>query len=401
MRTDYKAGGRNCGRIAACGLAALFCAAQGSAAFAIGDKSAAYLKMDMGARAVGMGGAYVAAEPDINTPWYNPAGPVLMTEGQMGFMYNRWISETSLSYAGYVQPSENGRSAFGAGVLYYNMGSIEKVTNTGYTTGGTYSAYSAVGLATYAKRFGSKLALGMNFKYISEHIDSISASAMAVDLGMMYPGERWSWGFAVQNVGQGMAFGEGGQSAPLPMTIRAGARFKASEKFGITSELESADNFVIKAGFEYVSGNPAGTQFVGRFGYKTLKPSEFSGMTGMTLGLGVRRTAWTFDIGIVPYGSYGMTQWLTFTRRIGFAKASQRCRRTASESAGVPGSVRQPAESYAPSYLGGAEPAAASRPGLRNLNAGGDASAADSAEETADVNDSAGNRDPLIRGSRF
>jgi len=326
-------------------LALVILSAGGVPLFAIGDKSAAYLKMDMGARAVSLGGAYVAANPDVNTPWYNPAGPVLMTEGQMGVMYNRWISETSLSYAGYVQPSESGKSAFGAGVMYYNMGSIEKITNTGYSTGGSYSAYSAVGLLTYARRFGSKLALGGNFKYVTEHIDSVSASAMAVDLGMMYPmSDAWTLGLAIQNIGQGMAFGEGGQAAPLPMVIRAGARVRISGSLGMQTELESADNFVIKAGFEYVGGKPEGTQFIGRLGYKTLKPSEFSGLTGITFGLGVRRTAWTFDIGIVPMGSYGMTQWLTFTRRIGFAK-EQKCRRTISSV----GTVQQ-TDSFMPAY---------------------------------------------------
>lgn len=383
-----------CGR----GVLAAMLFALCAPAFAIGDKSAAYLKMDMGARAVGMGGAYVAADPDINTPWYNPAGPMQLTEAQMAFMYNRWICETSLSYAGYLQPSANGKSVFGAGLLYYNMGSIEKVTNSGYTTGGTYSAYAAVGLLTYARRVGQKLALGLNVKYIAEHIDSLSATAMAADIGMLYPGDKWNFGLAIQNIGQGMAFGEGGQSAPLPMVIRAGTRFKASEAFRITGELESADNFVIKAGFEYVKGNPAGTQYVGRFGYKTLKPSEFSGMTGMTLGLGLRRAAWTLDLGIVPYGSYGMTQWLTFTRRIGKAKGT-RCRTGSSTAASFTAPrAAQEEDSYNTPSFSNTQPAVSSPRRSSNFDAQDEVEPEAEPEEEESPSSSRASR---TRGTRF
>jgi|GEM_PF-2576781 len=302
-------------------LARTLCAAAlvlaGGRAYAgsAGASSAAFLKMDIGARAAALGGAFVAAEPDVTSLLANPGTIGAMKESQVGFMHDIWIDGTTFDFVGFTQMLSDGKASVGGSLLYLNMGQIEKVTKTGYTTGGDYQAYTAMGTFTYSRRFGEKNIFGATLKRLTEHIEYESASAFGLDLGYMHEFNKWRLGLDVMNLGTGMTFRT--VSSPLPRTIRAGAWFNLFKNFSMAAEMVMPDSQMsMRAGMEYASTENAGKQYFIRGGFKSVSPADIGGMANISLGFGLKRPQWQLDYAVVPFGSYGMTHWITLIRRI-------------------------------------------------------------------------------------
>src|SRR5215510_2370911 len=73
-----------------------------------GTTSADVLKIPVGARAVGMGEAYVAQADDVSSLYWNPAGLALMQERQASFMYDQMYQDLKFQNANIGIPLENG-----------------------------------------------------------------------------------------------------------------------------------------------------------------------------------------------------------------------------------------------------------------------------------------------------
>ena len=76
--------------------------------FFVGMAFAAFDDMGIGARPLGMGGAFVAVADAANAAMYNPAGLGYMTAAEAGFTHVRMFSGVvNYNYAGIVLPLRN------------------------------------------------------------------------------------------------------------------------------------------------------------------------------------------------------------------------------------------------------------------------------------------------------
>jgi hypothetical protein len=69
-----------------------------------GSTSAAFLKIGVGARAVGMAGAYTVVPGDAYAMYWNPAGLAAVPYRTLAFTHNEYFAGMGQEYASYAQP---------------------------------------------------------------------------------------------------------------------------------------------------------------------------------------------------------------------------------------------------------------------------------------------------------
>src|SRR5277367_2440442 len=103
-------------------LALLLLAGSAQMARAQANTSAAFLKIGVGARPIGMGNAFTGVADDINALAWNPAGLSQLTSREMGAMDAEMFADTRYDFVGYAQPLISGEGenygTLGLGVQY-------------------------------------------------------------------------------------------------------------------------------------------------------------------------------------------------------------------------------------------------------------------------------------------
>ena len=151
----------------------------------VGTTAAGFLNIDVGGRAVGMGGAFVSVADDATAMYWNPAGLANLRRNEAIFSYNNWIADISFNYAGIVLPLN--WATIGANATFLTMGDMDRTTiDYPMGNGEKFSAGSyAFGLAL-AKALTDRFRIGFNFKYIHEYIYNSSATGFAFDVGTLF-----------------------------------------------------------------------------------------------------------------------------------------------------------------------------------------------------------------------
>lgn len=290
------------------------------AALGWSEETASFLKVGIGARALGMGGAHTAVADDVNAVGWNPAGLAGLTQRQLGVTHAELIGGARYENIGFAQPSRHG--TFGASGSHLSYGSLEGRDGQGRATGGFTAADSAVALS-YA-RSAAGLQLGGSLKLIQSRIAAASGEAVAVDLGARRqlaafgPGVPML-GLAVQNAGSGMRLGD--QTAQLPLTLAAGAGYRLPFGLLIAADFKhrphSREKNELSVGTEYAL--LAG--FAVRGGYVTNRSAETgaagttSPLAGVAAGFGVRLYGYNLDYSMTPMGELGSVQRFSLTAR--------------------------------------------------------------------------------------
>jgi len=276
-----------------------------------GTTSAQFLKIGVGSRPIGMGGAFTSLADDINSIYWNPAGLARMYSREAGFNHVDWIADVSLDYAGFGMDLE-GFGTVGAFVSVMAMDemivrSLEKPEGTGEL----FDAGSVVLGLSYARNLTEEFSIGFNGKYIREYIWNESASAFAVDIGTIYAIpflNQFRIGASISNFGTKMKLegrdilklttvgsGEGNiinsdiqlDAFELPLMFRFGVSVDAvkSNENRVTLAVDAVhpnDNSeYLNTGLEYTWQEIV---FI-RGGYKNL--FEKDGEQGLTLGFGI------------------------------------------------------------------------------------------------------------------
>ncbi|MDD5688432.1 MAG: PorV/PorQ family protein [Elusimicrobia bacterium] len=195
----------------------------------VGSSAMQFLRVGVGAKQEGMGGAQVAVAEDVNSVYWNPAGLGSVTATELSFMHLSYFEGINYEYLAIGHPV-NESSTIGLQIMYLNYGNIDKTledANGNYDTAGSVGSYSAKdmgGAISYGKQVDETINIGGSLKMVSEKIDSDTASGFGLDLGVEYIPAKGGLqlGLAVQNIG-----GKVG-SDNLPGNIKAGLGKKLS-----------------------------------------------------------------------------------------------------------------------------------------------------------------------------
>jgi hypothetical protein len=151
-----------------------------------GTTAASFLNIDVGAQAIGMGGAYVAIADGAIAQYWNSAGIARLSNIEVSFSHTRWIAEIALNYAALAVPMGN-HGTVGVNVLFLNTDDMERTTILHPDgTGEMFSVGSyALGLC-YARNLTDRFSVGTTVKYIQENIYHSKAQGMAFDVGTLF-----------------------------------------------------------------------------------------------------------------------------------------------------------------------------------------------------------------------
>ncbi len=193
--------------LALLGLLLLGRSSQGFGAESNFAGAAALLEIGVGARPLGMGGAFTALADDENAVFYNPAGLAFLTKRGLTSLYSRQFELLDYSVIGLA-----GRS-IGFQLLQLSAAGIERTNEFGNPDGTSFSYLSRAGLASFGLALGERglgLGVGARLKLYQEISDGESGFGWALDPAIIVVRGCLRLGAVLENGLQGaIRFGDG------------------------------------------------------------------------------------------------------------------------------------------------------------------------------------------------
>ena len=197
-----------------------------------GLTGAAFLKVGVGARQVAMGTATTALTGDVNQMFYNPAGIAMKDEKlQASFSYNKWIADIGHNSAAVSYNFED-IGTIGVGFITFGLSGIAADRDIPVDpalapfqietlNSSTYDYRDMAYQVTFSRWVISNLALGVTVRGVTEKIDGMSTTAVALDFGSVYNVGVLDWTIAARfnNLGSDMKYYDIAFGLPLQFSI--------------------------------------------------------------------------------------------------------------------------------------------------------------------------------------
>lgn len=316
-------------------LAALACALAMApvSARAGSDTGADFLKIPVGARALGLGQAFTALADGLSALEWNPAGlarsSAFDNDAQAGFAFSHQtlFLDSSLDHLAVSLPTRRGAATWGFSVLRLSQPDQQGRAADRTPTGSFGVSDLAVG-AAFATTIRTA-AVGAQLKFIRQDLAEFQSQGMALDLGVLSPTPvaGLSLGLSVRNLGPPMQFVR--EKFELPLTVSAGAAYRLIDPLvigvdlysrphqreiglAIGTEMQAMGNIALRAGYlakmaEAVSNAQESETTRGSIG----------GLNGITAGVGLRLNAFTMDYALSQFGELGLSHAFTISTWFG------------------------------------------------------------------------------------
>jgi tetratricopeptide (TPR) repeat protein len=291
-----------------------------------GTRGPAVLKMSGGARALGLGGSYVAVADDASATQWNPAGLQRISEKEVQLMSAQLFAGQRQQSVMYAHPAWRARQreTWGMNVSLLDVDSFD-VQKNGERVGSARPQEFAAGVSYAHPLWGA--AWGVTGKYVRAETYQQKGEAFDVDVGLMGPGpsDRWSWGVVLSNLGTPLTLGS--QEIPPPTALRFGIAWKRSLSSRGTVLLTGQVDGEVKnqvqerAGGEYSFRVNEDWSAAVRAGYQTQGDGQFSAGAGMT------RKSITLNYSFQSRGDLGNAGFFDLAIRFG-GPLEQEVRRT-------------------------------------------------------------------------
>ncbi len=151
-----------------------------------GTTSMTFLKIEIGGRAVGLGGAYVGVEGDASSLWWNPAAAGLDRQPQVVLNHVEWPADIKYEYIGVKYPLGREHTI---GVALANLHMDDMPVTTMYYPGGdgTWCSYSdELYQLSWAVNLTDHFTGGISLKYVREQLDDVVMATPLLDFGTFY-----------------------------------------------------------------------------------------------------------------------------------------------------------------------------------------------------------------------
>jgi len=181
-----------------------------------GTTTGNFLEIGVDSEGSSMGDAFVAVSDDISSIYWNPAGLASLDMPKLSFMSQPWLAGINMSFtAGALIIPRVGNIGFG--LTQMNYGEMA-VTTLEYQegTGENFTASDIAASLTFSRKLVPWFSFGSTIKYVRSNIWHSSASAVAVDLGVLVNTDFFSFtgkdedglniGMSISNYGTRMRF---------------------------------------------------------------------------------------------------------------------------------------------------------------------------------------------------
>ena len=200
------------------------------------------------ARMGGMANAGVAASPDANALFWNPAKLAFMGAGTMqgGLSYTPWlrrlVPDVELMFAN-VAMGLGDRSGVGASLRYFSLGDITFRNEQGDEQG-TYRPYEMALDVAYALKLSENWSAGVGLRYalsdltqgqVVGSLQTKPGQTVATDVSFYYQGEelnlpdgqkgQWLGGLNISNIGAKVKYTESGDADFIPTNLKLGVGY--------------------------------------------------------------------------------------------------------------------------------------------------------------------------------
>lgn len=145
-----------------------------------------FLQIGVGARAMAMGGSFVAAADDASALYWNPAGLAHLEGGEVMAAHSSWLAEVRFDYLG-AALHMGGLGTLGVSVTMLSV--PEMLVRTEDRPEGTGEWFDASDLAiglSYGRFITDRFAIGATAKFVQQRIWHSTAVGFAVDLGVQF-----------------------------------------------------------------------------------------------------------------------------------------------------------------------------------------------------------------------
>ena len=193
--------------------------------------AAVYLRMGLGARAFGMGGAFVGLADDGTAAYWNPAGLIQLEKPEVSLMYSALSLDRKYNFLNYARPL-SGDSAIALSIINFGVGDLEERIVKGPSIGKFTDSENTL-LISYAKTF-KKVSYGGNLKVLYQSMDPSSGKksgeGWGLDAGVLANiSNNLCAGLIIQDIRSYLKW-DTGHSDNLPLDIRAGLSVKLLDK---------------------------------------------------------------------------------------------------------------------------------------------------------------------------
>jgi hypothetical protein len=249
----------------------------------------AFLQPGFGARALGMGGAFVGVADDATGGFFNPAGLTQVTRRTFGAFYRKMTQDRRLNYVIYNQPIRE-EATIALSWINAGVGDVMGRDTDGHITEEISNYQNAVQLF-YGRKIIDQLSLGLGIEYIQYNLANLNSYGLGFGFSVMgRPMPKLRLGVAVEHLGMKYSWTSGeywkrygllGSSIEeeFPLNLRFGASYLwLKDKILFSSEIDKNEKQKEKIHFG-VEGW-ALKNIAGRIGYDR---------GSLTLGLGLRQ----------------------------------------------------------------------------------------------------------------
>jgi hypothetical protein len=315
-------------------LVLVFACVLTSPALAGGKYAAEFLRIGVGARALGLGGAFVAIADDGSAPYWNPAGLACAARPEMLFMHaEQFGSIANHDFASFVQPldSRGTGSAAAISLVRFSVDDIlvtrdayDDLNRNGrrdegepirpdrfYTDSDTEYAL----LLSYARAAGDRLSLGGNLKLIRQGLLDNTSFGMGLDLGLLYrPTASWGLGMRLADATTTRISWDTGHRETLRPGLTLGAawsrglpglRGRLNTALALANTFDGRDEASqiasgawgsdLQGGLEYWIGNASAFGSGGKGQGSAVAARVGSDAGALTAGAGIRYRSWGVD----------------------------------------------------------------------------------------------------------
>jgi hypothetical protein len=292
-------------------------------ALAVGTENFEFLRIGLAPRAEAMGGAFVALSDGVGGMTWNPAGLSHIEDSQALAAYSRYPLDVQLGGVILGRTLPQGWS-LALGLKYLSYGSMTgtSVTDPVGVSGDSFSASDVAVAVGAAYPVTGRVRLGVGATYVSGSIDTYSASAVGVDLGLLFevPDERVTVGCSVRNLRiHGSSYLS--EDISLPTEVRVGVGFRSPSgiaRVGFDVAVGGDGEVRMASGGELLLGSSLWVRAgldgerwdMGRLG------EGWGNLSALSWGLGMMWDEWRVDYGISPFGDLGTVHRLSVSSEI-------------------------------------------------------------------------------------
>lgn len=207
-----------------------------------GSAAALFLLIAPGARAAGMGEAFVAVADEATATYWNPAGLAFQEGTEISLMHSNWLPQLAPDlYYDYatVRHSLGPIGTAGFSVTFINLGEQTITGELDPTPLGTFSSYELAVAGSFGSKISANGAAGVTLKFIYSNLaPQVSnttqkgdgrATAFAVDIGFLQKNlliNNLNFGVNLTNLGPKITYIDADQADPLPTNLRLGFSYQ-------------------------------------------------------------------------------------------------------------------------------------------------------------------------------